>query len=135
MSKAGFKPPLFVQSLPGPGLIDVICSSASNLAFKDGRSDAGTGLRLSSDRATGTGCGTSAALAADLGLEPLLGIAFGLKEAAKGLGLNSLVVGFNLPPWALVTPLDRREKLGSIALEGPVGGSRASWVAIGLVSI
>jgi hypothetical protein len=135
VSKAGFSPPLLVQSLPGPGLIDMICSRASNFAFNDGRSEAGIGLRLSSNRATGAGAGVSAAIAAALGLEPLLGMAFGLNEAANGFGLKSIVVGFNLPPCALFTPLERREKLGSIGLEGPVGGIRVSWIGIGLRGI
>ena len=54
------------------------------------------------------------------------GLLFGLNVAAWGLGRNSAMLGFNLPPWALPTPLDRREKLGSTRLDGPVGGSLAS---------
>jgi hypothetical protein len=98
-----------------------MCSKALNLPLIDGRSEAGIGLRLSNERETGVG-----ALTADLGLEPVLGLPLGLKVAACGLGRNSLLFGFNLPPWALATPLDRREKLGSTLFAGPVGGSLGS---------
>ena len=89
----------------------------------EGRSAAVTGFRLSNDLVAGVGT----AVSADLGLDAVLGLPLGLKAAANGLGRNSLLLGFNRAPWALVTPLDRREKLGSTLFEGPVGGSRTSW--------
>lgn len=103
-------------------------SSALSLLLRDGRSELATGLRLSKDRGAGV-CST--VVAAERGLDPVLVWLFGLNEAACGLGRNSLLLGFNLPPCALATPLDRREKLGSIVLDGPVGGSRASWAGAG----
>ena len=111
VSYAGFIPPVAFQSFPGGGFMDLMCSKALNFPSIEGRSDAEMGLRLSRDFVTG-GAG-SATVAADLGLDPVLGFPFGLKVAACGLGRNSLLFGFNLPPCALATPLDRREKLGS----------------------
>src|SRR6266536_2870978 len=107
-------------------------SKALNLSLMDGRSDAEMGLRRSNDLWIGGG---ATALRVDLGLDPVLGFPFGLKVAACGLGRNSLLFGFNLPPCALVTPLDRREKLESTLLAGPVGGSLASCIGIGFIGI
>lgn len=90
----------------------------------DGRSDSGIGLRLSNERVTGVG---AVVLRADLGLEPVLGLPFGLNDGAFGLGRNSMLFGFSLAAGpTLATPLDRREKLGSTILAGPVGGRRVS---------
>lgn len=104
-------------------------SKALYFSFKEGRSEAAVGFRLSNDLVAGAGGWTT--VVAERGLDPLLGLPFGLNVGACGLGLNSLLLGFSLPPWALATPLERREKLGSMILDGPVGGSLASWTGIG----
>ena len=125
VSYAGFKPPVAFQFFSGPGTIVFMCSKASNLSETEGRSGDGTGLRFNINRSRLAGAGAMAVIL-DLGLEVELGLPLGLNVAAWGLGLNSLLLGFNRPACALVTPLDRREKLGSEGLEGPVGGSLAS---------
>lgn len=123
------------------GLIVKMCSSALNFSFNEGRSEGASGLRFNRDRAIGAGLGCSTevllAMAADRGLEPVLGFElgwWGLKGRALTFGLNSLLWGLSRPPCALVTPLDRREKLGSMGLDGPVGGWRASWRGIACIA-
>lgn len=123
VSYAGLSPPVASQFLPATGLIDFIYSRALNLSWSDGRWVSASTERLRNDRATTGGLLRFSVATADRGLEAELGLSVGLNEFANGLGRNSVLLGLSRAPCALPTPLDLREKFGSLALDGPVGGN------------
>lgn len=69
---------------------------------------------------------------AERGLDALLGLPFGLKAAANGLGRNSWLFGLSFP--SRVVALVRREAEVSGPWAGPVGGCRASTPGAGAAS-
>lgn len=94
VSNDGRNPPLSSQLRPAGGATDLICDRIKHLL---------TSTFFVLRRMTGVcgavGTGLSATWLTEVrGLEPALAWLLGLKVAAKGLGRNSWLLGFNLAP-------------------------------------